>query len=175
VPGTPFERVWAEPGGLLGWLRTVNNVPIARRYLVTAFGFFLGGGALALVMRLQLATPEATLLDARTYNQLFTMHGTTMMFLFVIPFIEALAAYVLPLMLGTRDLPFPRLTALSYWTYLFGGLFLYSSFLVGQAPDGGWFAYVPLTGRESRPASASTSGTSGSASPSSPRWAPRRS
>jgi cytochrome c oxidase subunit I+III len=151
VPGTPFERVWAEPGGLLGWLRTVNNVPIARRYLVTAFGFFLGGGALALVMRLQLATPEATLLDARTYNQLFTMHGTTMMFLFVIPFIEALAAYVLPLMLGTRDLPFPRLTALSYWTYLFGGLFLYSSFLVGQAPDGGWFAYVPLTGREFSP------------------------
>jgi cytochrome c oxidase subunit I+III len=79
------------------------------------------------------------------------MHGTTMMFLFVIPFIEALAAYVLPLMLGTRDLPFPRLTALSYWTYLFGGLFLYSSFLVGQAPDGGWFAYTPLTGREFSP------------------------
>jgi cytochrome c oxidase subunit I+III len=148
---TPFERVWAEPRGLAGWLRTINNVPIARRYLVTAFGFFLGGGALALVMRLQLAAPEATLLDARTYNQLFTMHGTTMMFLFVIPFIEALAAYVLPLMLGTRDLPFPRLTALSYWTYLFGGLFLYSSFLVGQAPDGGWFAYVPLTGREFSP------------------------
>jgi cytochrome c oxidase subunit I+III len=151
VSATPFERVWEEPRGVLGWLRTVNNVPIARRYLVTAFGFFLGGGVLALVMRLQLSAPEATLLDARTYNQLFTMHGTTMMFLFVIPFIEALAAYVLPLMLGTRDLPFPRLTALSYWTYLFGGLFLYSSFLVGQAPDGGWFAYVPLTGREFSP------------------------
>ena len=79
------------------------------------------------------------------------MHGTTMMFLFVIPFIEALANYLLPLMLGTRDLPFPRLTALSYWTYLFGGLLLYSSFLFGLAPDGGWFAYVPLTNRQYSP------------------------
>jgi cytochrome c oxidase subunit I+III len=79
------------------------------------------------------------------------MHGTTMMFLFVIPFIEALATYLLPLMLGTRDLPFPRLTALSYWTYLFGGLLIYSSFLFGLAPDGGWFAYVPLTNKQWSP------------------------
>jgi cytochrome c oxidase subunit I+III len=99
----------------------------------------------ALVLRLQLARPDGRVLDADTYNQLFTMHGTTMMFLFVIPFIEALANYVLPLMLGTRDLPFPRLTALSFWTFVFGGLFVYSSFWFRAVPDGGWFAYVPLS------------------------------
>ncbi len=119
--------------------------------MATAFVFFLVGGLQALLLRVQLATSENTLLDARTYNQIFTMHGTTMMFLFVIPFIEAIASYVLPLMLGTRDLPFPRLTALSYWTYLFGGLFLYASFLVGAAPDGGWFAYAPLSSKEYSP------------------------
>jgi cytochrome c oxidase subunit I+III len=113
--------------------------------------FFVLGGLLAALMRIQLGTPDNTFLDPETYNQIFTMHGTTMMFLFVIPFIEALANYLLPLMLGTRDLPFPRLTALSYWTYLFGGLLLYSSFLFGMAPDGGWFAYVPLTNRQWSP------------------------
>ena len=146
-----FERVWSEPRGFIGALRTINNIPIAQRYMVTAFAFFLAGGLQALLMRIQLGTPENTFLDAETYNQLFTMHGTTMMFLFVIPFIEALANYMLPLLLGTRDLPFPRLTALSYWTYLFGGIFLYSSFLFGAAPDGGWFAYVPLNGKEFSP------------------------
>ena len=146
-----FERVWSEPRGFIGALRTINNIPIAQRYMVTAFAFFLAGGVQALLMRIQLGTPENTFLDAETYNQLFTMHGTTMMFLFVIPFIEALANYMLPLLLGTRDLPFPRLTALSYWTYLFGGIFLYSSFLFGAAPDGGWFAYVPLNGKEFSP------------------------
>jgi cytochrome c oxidase subunit I+III len=147
----PFVRVWSEPPGILGWLREINNIPIARRYMVTAFLFFLAGGVQALLLRIQLGTPENTFLDPQTYNQIFTMHGTTMMFLFVIPFIEALANYVLPLMVGTRDLPFPRLTALSYWTYLLGGLFLYSSFVVGTAPDGGWFAYVPLTSIEFSP------------------------
>ncbi len=146
-----FERTWSDPRGILGALRTINNVPIAHRYMVTAFAFFLVGGLLGVLLRIQLGTPENTFLDAVTYNQIFTMHGTTMMFLFVIPFIEALATYVLPLHLGTRDLPFPRLTALSFWTYLFGGIFLYSSFLFGLAPDGGWFAYVPLTGKTFSP------------------------
>ena len=146
-----FDRVWQAPPGLLGRLRTINNIPVAKRYMATGFAFFLLGGVLALLMRVQLGTPDNTFLDPETYNQIFTMHGTTMMFLFVIPFIEAVANYMLPLMLGTRDLPFPRLTALSYWTYLFGGLLLYSSFLFGVAPDGGWFAYVPLTGREHSP------------------------
>jgi cytochrome c oxidase subunit I+III len=146
-----FDTVWHDPGGALGWPRTIQNIPIAHRYMATAFVFFLIGGAQALLLRIQLGTPENTFLDARIYNQIFTMHGTTMMFLFVIPFIEALANYVLPLLLGTRDLPFPRLTALSYWTYLFGGILLYSSFLFGAVPDGGWFAYVPLSGPEFSP------------------------
>jgi cytochrome c oxidase subunit I+III len=146
-----FERAWSQPTGFLGVFQTIDNIPIAHRYLATSFGFFLLGGLLAALMRIQLGTPDNTFLDAETYNQIFTMHGTTMMFLFVIPFIEALATYLLPLMLGTRDLPFPRLTALSYWTYLFGGLLIYSSFLFGLAPDGGWFAYVPLTNRQWSP------------------------
>jgi cytochrome c oxidase subunit I+III len=146
-----FKRTWATPHGIRGLLAEVNNIPIARRYMVTGFAFFVTGGLLGLLMRIQLGTPENTFLDAQTYNQIFTMHGTTMMFLFVIPFIEALANYMLPLLLGTRDLPFPRMTALSYWTYLFGGIFLYSSFLFGLAPDGGWFAYVPLSNIEFSP------------------------
>jgi cytochrome c oxidase subunit I+III len=146
-----FEHIWSQPTGFIGMLRTVDNIPIAQRYLATGFAFFVLGGLLAALMRIQLARPDNTFLDAETYNQIFTMHGTTMMFLFAIPFIEALANYLLPLLLGTRDLPFPRLTALSYWTYLFGGLLLYSSFLFGLAPDGGWFAYVPLTNRQWSP------------------------
>ncbi|HEX6435443.1 MAG TPA: cbb3-type cytochrome c oxidase subunit I, partial [Gemmatimonadales bacterium] len=146
-----FKRTWAAPPGILGILREVNNIPIAHRYMATGFAFFLLGGVLALLMRVQLGSPENTFLDAQTYNQIFTMHGTTMMFLFVIPFIEALANYMLPLLLGTRDMPFPRMTAFSYWTFLFGGLFIYSSFFFGAAPDGGWFAYVPLTNIEFSP------------------------
>jgi cytochrome c oxidase subunit I+III len=146
-----FDRIWSDPRGFIGYLRTINNVPIAKRYMVTGFVFFLVGGFQALLMRIQLGTPENTFLSAEQYNQLFTMHGTTMMFLFVIPFIEAVANYLIPLQLGARDLPFPRLTALSYWTYLFGGIFLYSSFFVGAAPDGGWFAYLPLTSKEFSP------------------------
>jgi cytochrome c oxidase subunit I+III len=146
-----FKKTWGSPSGFIGMLREVNNIPIAQRYMLTGFAFFVLGGFLALLMRIQLGSPENTFVDAETYNQLFTMHGTTMMFLFVIPFIEALANYMLPLLLGTRDLPFPRMTALSYWTFLFGGIFLYSSFLFGAAPDGGWFAYVPLTNVEFSP------------------------
>ncbi|HSH46662.1 MAG TPA: cbb3-type cytochrome c oxidase subunit I, partial [Longimicrobiales bacterium] len=140
-----FNTTWAAPPGFVGWFRTVNNIPIAVRFMTTGFIFFVIGGIQALLLRVQLGSPENTFLDPATYNQIFTMHGTTMMFLFVIPFIEAVANYMMPMLLGTRDLPFPQLTALSYWTYLFGGLFLYSSFLFGVAPDGGWFAYVPLT------------------------------
>ena len=146
-----FAETWHDPGGPVGFLRTIQNIPLSQRYMLTAFAFFLAAGVMALIMRLQLARPDGAVLDARSYNQLFTMHGTTMMFLFVIPFLEALGAYMLPLMLGTRELPFPRMTALSFWTYVFGGLFLFSSFLFGLAPDGGWFAYVPLTGPKYSP------------------------
>ena len=139
-----FDETWSAPSEKWGLFATIDNIPIAVRYMATSFAFFIAGGILALVMRLQLARPENGFVDAQTYNQLFTMHGTTMMFLFVIPFLEAFANYLIPLLNGTRDLPFPRLTSLSYWTYLFGGIFLYSSFLFGLAPDGGWFAYMPL-------------------------------
>jgi cytochrome c oxidase subunit I+III len=146
-----FDYTWRDLTGFWGMLRTINNIPIAHKYISAGFVFFLIGGVQALLMRIQLGSPDNTFLDEETYNQLFTMHGTTMMFLFVIPFIEAVANYLLPLLLGTRDLPFPRLTALSFWTYVMGGLFLYSSFLFGVAPDGGWFAYVPLTNKEWSP------------------------
>jgi cytochrome c oxidase subunit I+III len=146
-----FDETWDQPKGFLGFFATIDNIPIAVRYMVTSFAFFIAGGLLALLMRVQLSRPENGFVDAQTYNQLFTMHGTTMMFLFVIPFLEAFANYLIPLLNGTRDLPFPRLTALSYWTYLFGGIFIYSSFLFGLAPDGGWFAYVPLNDKEFSP------------------------
>jgi cytochrome c oxidase subunit I+III len=146
-----FNATWEQPRGFLGTFQVIDNIPIAVRYMATSFVFFLAGGVLALVMRLQLARPDNRVLDAETYNQFFTMHGTTMMFLFVIPFLEAFANYVIPLLTGTRDLPFPRLTALSYWTYLFGGIFIYASFLFGVAPNGGWFAYVPLNLKEYSP------------------------
>jgi len=150
-PPRTFDETWDQPKGFVGMLATIDNIPIAVRYMATAFAYFLIGGALAALMRTQLARPENAFVDAATYNQLFTMHGTTMMFLFVIPFLEAFANYLIPLHNGTRDLPFPRLTALSYWTYLWGGLFIYASFLFGLAPDGGWFAYVPLNLKEYSP------------------------
>lgn len=146
-----FDKVWASPSGPLGFFRTINNIPIAQRYIAAGFSFFLIGGALALLLRWQLVRPNNDFLDVETYNQVFTMHGTTMMFLFVIPFIEAVANYFMPLLLGTRDLPYPRLTTLALWTYIWGGLFIFASFLFGVAPAGGWFAYVPMTNREFMP------------------------
>jgi cytochrome c oxidase subunit I+III len=150
-PPDPLERIWGQPPGLAGWFSAVNHKLIGRRFMVTAFVFFLIGGIEALLVRTQLVQPEMELLGPDFYNQMFTMHGTTMMFLFIIPMIEGLMIYFVPLQIGTRDLPFPRLNAFSYWTLLFGGIFLHTSFLVRAIPDGGWFAYVPLTGPEFRP------------------------
>jgi cytochrome c oxidase subunit I+III len=150
MPAT-FQETWDQPKGIIGFFRTIDNIPISLRYMVTSFAFLVAGGVTALLMRIQLARPENAFVDAQTYNQLFTMHGTTMMFLFVIPFLEAFANYLIPLLNGTRDLPFPRLTALSYWTYLFGGIFIYTSWFFGLAPDGGWFAYVPLNDKQHSP------------------------
>ena len=143
-----FAEIWARPRG---WRRTVMPVQhksVGTRYMVTAFVFFFVGGLQALLMRVQLAQPEQDVLSAQTYNELFTMHGTTMMFLFAVPFLEGLAAYLLPLMLGARDMPFARYNTFNYWCYLLAGIILYSSFLVGMVPDAGWFAYVPLSGPE---------------------------
>ncbi|MDP9296538.1 MAG: cytochrome c oxidase subunit I, partial [Actinomycetota bacterium] len=114
-------------------------------YGVTAFAFFLTGGIEALLIRLQLARPNGTLLSADAYNQIFTMHGITMIFLVVMPLSAAFFNYMVPLMIGARDVAFPRLNAFSYWVFLFGGLFIYSSFVLGGAPNGGWFGYAPLS------------------------------
>ena len=146
-----LERTWRDDPGLWGWLRSVDHKSIGKRYLVTAFVFFLLGGVLALLMRLQLARPENTLLGPDQYNQIFTMHGTTMMFLFAIPVMEAMGIYLVPLMLGTRNIAFPRLAAFSYWIYLFGGVTLYVFFFLNIGPDTGWFSYVPLSGPEFSP------------------------
>ena len=138
-------RIWETAPGLLGVLGTVDHKTIGKRYLVTAFLFLILGGLEASAMRLQLAGPERHLLGPEQYNQLFTMHGVTMIFLYASPILSGFSNFLWPLLLGSRDMAFPRLNALSYWVFLFAGLFLYSSFLVGQAPDRGWFAYVPLT------------------------------
>jgi cytochrome c oxidase subunit 1 len=146
-----LERVWREPPGFWGWLTSVDHKSIAKRYVVTAFVFFLLGGLEAAVMRLQLARPQNHLVDADQYNQLFTTHGSTMMFLFAVPVMEAVALYLVPLMVGTRNVAFPRLNQFGYYTYLFGGLMLYGGFLVGSGPDAGWFAYTPLSLHEFSP------------------------
>ena len=146
-----FERVWNDGPGLWGALTAVQNSPIGLRFVVTAFAFFVVGGIMALLMRTQLAVPENTFLAPKTYNQLMTMHGSTMMFLFAIPLIEGIGALVLPQLLGGRELPYPRLSAFAYWTFVLGGMIFYMSFLFGAAPDGGWFAYVPLTGPQFSP------------------------
>src|SRR4051812_23699790 len=127
---TRLSRVWASQAGFLGALTTVDHKRIGRRYIVTAFIFLALGGALALAMRLQLSRPEAGLIDPDRYNQIFTMHGSTMMFLFAVPVMEAMAVYLVPLMVGTRNIAFPRLNAFSYWMFVFGGIFLWISFLM---------------------------------------------
>ena len=137
---------WRTPAGVLGWLATVDHKMVGRRYIVTAFVFLLLGGLLALLMRAQLARPENRLVGPDLYNQLFTMHGANMMFLFAVPVMEAVAVYIVPLMVGTRNIAFPRLNAFSYWIYLAGGIMLWSALALDMAPDVGWFAYVPLSG-----------------------------
>jgi cytochrome c oxidase subunit I+III len=140
-----LTRVWAGQPGLPGFLTAVNHKQIGFRFIVTAFAFLLLAGLQAVLIRVQLLAPEQDFLGPEAYNQVFTMHGTTMMFLFAIPILEGLGMYVMPLQLGARDLPFPRLNAFGYFAYLFGGILLYWSFFSGSIPDGGWFAYVPLT------------------------------
>ncbi|MGV8856799.1 MAG: cytochrome c oxidase subunit I [Devosia sp.] len=137
--------IWETAPGLYGWLATVDHKVIGIRYLCTAFFFLIIGGLEALVMRVQLAQPELKLVSPDAYNQLFSMHGTTMMFLYALPMLSGFSNYLWPLLLGSRDMAYPRLNALSYWIFLFAGIFLYVSFPIGQAPNGGWFAYVPNT------------------------------
>jgi cytochrome c oxidase subunit 1 len=143
-----LEETWRDPPGFYGWLCAVDHKSIGRRFIVTAFGFFVAGGLLAAVMRLQLARPGNHLVGPDLYNQIFTMHGTTMMFLFAVPVMEAMAVYLIPLTVGARAIAFPRMNAFAYWIYLFGGLMLYIAFFLNSGPDAGWFSYVPLAGPE---------------------------
>lgn len=138
-------RAWAKPARW-GFFTEPNNTWIGLLYVATGFGFFLAAGVLAVLMRIQLAIPNNTFLDHATYNQVFTMHGTVMMFLFGVPIGEAFAMMLLPSMVGSRDMPFPWLSAFGFWCYAIGGLLVFSSLFFGIAPDGGWFMYPPLTG-----------------------------
>ena len=140
-----MTRLWASPKGLIGFLSTTDHKVVGRRYIVTAFVFLVLAGLNAVVMRLQLAQPDNDLVGPKLYNELFTVHGTTMMFLFAVPVMEAVAVYLVPLMVGTRNIAFPRLNAFSYWLYVAGGAMLWIAFLVGAAPDKGWFSYAPLS------------------------------
>jgi len=137
-------KAWETPRGWRYW-SAVNNSEVGVWYTAMAFIFFLFAGALALVMRAQLAVPENELISAGLYNQLFTLHGTVMMFLFAVPIFEAFSIMVLPEMLGCRDMPFPRLSAYGFWSFFIGGIFVCGSIFFDAAPRGGWFMYPPLT------------------------------
>jgi hypothetical protein len=150
-PGARLEKMWATPPGLKGWLSSVDHKEIGQRYMVTALVFLLLGGLEALVMRAQLAGPERRLLTPEQYDQLFTMHGVTMIFLYASPILTGFSNYLWPLLLGSRDMAFPRLNALSYWIYLVAGLFMYAGFVVGSGPDAGWFNYVPYAAKAYNP------------------------
>jgi len=134
-----------DSGGLRSWLSTVDHKRIGIMYLVLTLFFFLVGGLMALAIRIQLETADGKQLSPDLYDQLFTMHGTTMIFLFVIPIMAAFGNYMVPLQIGARDMAFPRLNAMSFWLLLFGGIVLYSSFLFGSAPESGWTSYPPLS------------------------------
>ncbi|NKE45401.1 cytochrome ubiquinol oxidase subunit I [Roseomonas frigidaquae] len=145
-----LQQVWRQPKGWRA-ISEVNNGLVGPLFVATALLFFMLAGVLALIIRAQLAFPGLTLVDAGTYNQLFTMHGTVMMFLFAVPAVEAVAITLLPALLGSRELPFPRLGAYAFLIYLIGGLCFYCSIFFGIAPDGGWFMYPPLTGKAYSP------------------------
>jgi len=145
-PQITAREVTRERGGWASWITTTDHKRIGILYLVTTFIFFVLGGVEALLLRVQLGTPDNTFLDPEVYNQLFTMHGTTMVFLFVIPIMAGFANYVIPLMIGARDMAFPRINAWSYWMLLFGGIVLYAS-LFFTPPEAGWTSYPPLSSK----------------------------
>ncbi|HYS20230.1 MAG TPA: cytochrome c oxidase subunit I [Gemmatimonadales bacterium] len=156
----PKGGVGGSGGGLMSWLTTTDHKRIGLLYFYTAFAFFLIGGLDALVIRAQLAQPDGHLVSAETYNQLFTMHGTTMIFLALMPLSASFFNYIVPLQIGARDVAFPRLNAFSYWVFLFGGLLMNASWVAGPlfhagqlnvAPDAGWFGYANLTSRQYSP------------------------
>ena len=147
------QQAIRSPGGrgVWAWITTVDHKRIGVMYGVSAFFFFLVGGIEALLIRLQLGSPENTLIDPDLYNQLFTMHGTTMVFLAIMPLSAAFFNFIVPLQIGARDVAFPRLNAFSFWVFFLGALFMNASFLFGGAPDAGWFGYANLTSTQYSP------------------------
>jgi len=148
VERAALERTWSDRPGVIGWLTTVDHKRIAIRYIITCMVFLVLGGIGALVMRTQLLRPENTLVGPDRYNQLFTVHGTNMMFLFAVPIMLAVGTYFVPMMVGARNVAYPRLNALGYWVFLVGGCLLWVALFTNTGPDAGWFAYVPLSGPE---------------------------
>lgn len=143
LPEDRLRALWERPDGLLGWLSTVDHKEIGKRYIVTAMIFLVLGGIEALVMRVQLAHGNMTVLTPEQYDQLFTMHGITMIFLYALPVLSGISNYIWPLVLGSRDMAFPRLNAFSYWVFLFFGILIYCTLPFGLAPNAGWFDYPP--------------------------------
>ncbi|HEY0972442.1 MAG TPA: cytochrome c oxidase subunit I [Gemmatimonadales bacterium] len=143
-----LSRVWSDRPGFWGWLRSVDHRSIAKRYIVTAFVMFALGGIEAALIRAQLSRPENDFIGPDLYNQIFTVHGTTMMFLFAVPIMQAAGLYLVPLMVGTRNVAFPRLNQFGYYMYLIAALTLYVGLFTNTGPDTGWFSYVPLAGPE---------------------------
>src|SRR4051812_24951463 len=146
-----LERIWETPAGWRGRLSSVDHKTIGIRYLVTSIFFLVVGGVEALLIRAQLATSNQHLLSAGAYNEMFSMHGVTMIFLYAAPVLSGFSNYLWPLMLGSRDMAYPRLNALSYWVYLVAGIFLYTSLPLGAMPNAGWFDYMPYAGRTYNP------------------------
>lgn len=141
----PYET--SQPRlGVLGALTVVDHKTIGLRWIVTAFAFFIMAGLLALTMVTQLSQAGLDILSAEAYNQFFTMHGMTMMFYFAVPIMLGLGLYFVPLLIGARDVAFPRLNAFAYWVYLSSGVALWIALFLGRAPDAGWFNYTPLAG-----------------------------
>jgi cytochrome c oxidase subunit I len=140
-----LTTLWETPKGLYGWFSTVDHKTLGIRYLVTAFTFLLIGGVEALLMRIQLTRADQRFLTPEMYDQIFSMHGITMIFWYAAPILSGFSVFLVPLMIGARDMAFPRLNAFTYWTYLLSGVLLYLAPLTGQAPHAGWFSYVPYT------------------------------
>jgi cytochrome c oxidase subunit I len=145
IVGDAIAPASVEREGLLAWVASVDHKQIGIMYMLAAAVFFGCGGLEALLMRVQLAVPNNHFLSPEAYNQIFTMHGTTMIFLVVVPLLIGMGTYLVPLMIGARDMAFPRLNAFGFWVFVFGGLLLYFSFLAGGAPAAGWFSYAPLS------------------------------
>jgi cytochrome c oxidase subunit 1 len=149
---TRLKRTWGHPRGFWGWFMNVHHTAIGVRFMVTSFIFFLLGGVLAAMMRLQLSRPENNTIGPDLYNQIFTVHGSTMIFLFAVPMMfQGFGVYVVPLICGTRNIAFPRLNAFSYYIYVAGGLLLWVGLFLKTGADAGWFSYVPLSGPEFTP------------------------